>query len=139
MISTTAFPFGASDDFDFGAKAVRFLLQRGDWPTAFLTMSDEAGVATVHELKSHGVEVPRQASVIAFDDSRLCAFVSPPLTVVSIPYERMGREAAAVVHRRLDDNLSEKFGQNTTVGGDLIVRESTGAAPANPPQKSCPD
>jgi len=120
---------GAADDFEFASLAVQAVTNRKQPPTAFLTMSDEAGVATLHELQARGIAVPTNASVITFDDSRLCAYVNPPLTVVSVPYERIGYDAAAIVHRRLEENVSQNLNPTLTVGGDLILRGSTGPAP----------
>lgn len=129
VVSSKDSGVGALDDFEFASQAVRTLTQRAVPPTAFLTMSDEAGVAALHELRARGWDVPGRASVISFDESRLCSFVSPPLTVVSVPYERLGREAAAIVHRRLDENISRHVGNPLLVSGDLIVRGSTGPVP----------
>jgi DNA-binding LacI/PurR family transcriptional regulator len=114
------------DDFDFAAHGVRTLLQLPERPTAFLTMSDEAGLAALHELGVCGLNVPRDASVMSFDDSRLCAFSSPPLSVVCVPYERMGYDAAALARRRLDENLPSGARLLPTVSGSLIIRGSTG-------------
>jgi DNA-binding LacI/PurR family transcriptional regulator len=117
------------DDFDFAAHGVRTLLQLPERPTAFLTMSDEAGLASLHELGVCGLAVPRDASVMSFDDSRLCAFSSPPLSVVCVPYERMGYDAAALARRRLDENLQAGARLLSTVSGSLIIRGSTGRPP----------
>ena len=120
---------GAGDDFEFASLAIQMLMVRKEPPTAFLTMSDEAGVATLHELHARGIAVPASASVVTFDDSRLCAYVNPPLTVVSVPYERIGYDAAAIVFRRLEENVSQNINPTLVVGGDLILRGSTGPAP----------
>ena len=115
-----------ADDFDFAAHGVRTLVQQPERPTAFLTMSDEAGLAALHELGVCGLAVPRDASVMSFDDSRLCAFTSPPLSVVCVPYERMGYDAAALARRRLDENWQASSRVLPTVSGSLIIRGSTG-------------
>jgi len=117
------------DDFDFAASAVRTLLDQKPSPTAFLTMSDEAGLATLHELAAYGLEVPKAASVLSFDDSRLCAFANPALSAVSVPYERIGYDAAAMAHRRLEKNTRATTRTGPAVAGSLVIRGSTGRAP----------
>jgi DNA-binding LacI/PurR family transcriptional regulator len=115
----------AIDGFEFGMRGVRALLARQPAPTAFLTMSDEVAVAALHALIAAGLQVPRDISLISFDDSRFCAFSNPPLTVVSVNHERIGYEAAAIVHRRLEENLSENPHPPLVIAGDLIMRNST--------------
>lgn len=119
------------DDFDFAATAVRALLEQKPRPTAFLTMSDEAGLAALHELAACGLHVPKDASVLSFDDSRLCAFSNPALSAVSVPYERIGYDAAALARRRLDENSRLSVRSLPPVAGSLVIRESTGRAPSN--------
>lgn len=118
-----------ADGFDFAVQGVRALLGRPRPPTAFLTMSDEAGLAALHELSACGMKVPGQVSVISFDDSRFCMFSNPPLTVLSLPYEKIGTEAASIVHRRLEENASVNPHLPIIVSGDLVVRGSSGPAP----------
>ncbi len=131
VITTDDYGMGGVDAFEFAAQAIRTLLAHSIPPTAFLTMNDEAGVAALHELKTLGREAPIGASVISFDESRICGFVNPPLTVVNVPYERIGRQAASVVHHRLDGNISHNESIPMLVTGELIVRGSTGPAPAD--------
>lgn len=115
-----------ADDFDFAATAIRALVERKPRPTAFLTMSDEAGFAALHELAACGLRVPRDVSVLSFDDSRLCAFSNPPLSAISIPYERIGYDAAAMAHRRLEENSRTPNRSLPPVAGSLVIRGSTG-------------
>jgi len=117
------------DAFDFAARAVHALLGRPQAPTAFLTMSDEEGVATIHQLTSRGLRVPEDISVLSFDDSRFCAYSNPALTVISLPYETIGEEAASIVHQRIQENSGDHLRPRTVRGGELLVRDSTGPAP----------
>lgn len=117
------------DAFDFAAQGVHFLFSQKHPPTAIITMSDEEGVAVLRQLAAKGVRVPEDVSVVAFDDSRFCAFSNPPLTVISLPYENMGEEAASIVHRRIEGDSGSHLHPTTIRGGELLVRESTGPAP----------
>lgn len=117
------------DDFDFAATAIRALIEHTPRPTAFLTMSDEAGFAALHELAACGWRVPQDASVLSFDDSRICAFSNPALSAISVPYERIGYDAAAMAHRRLEENSRATNRNVPAVAGSLVIRGSTGRAP----------
>jgi LacI family repressor for deo operon, udp, cdd, tsx, nupC, and nupG len=119
-----------ADGFDFAVQGVRSLLAMPKPPTAFLTMSDEAGLAVLHELSARGLKVHEQVSVISFDDSRYCLFSNPPLTVISVPYRKIGMEAASIVHRQLEGKGRQKPHLPNIVSGDLVIRRSSGPAPA---------
>ena len=118
------------DAFDFAAQGVRALMGHQKPPTAFLTMSDEEAIATLRQLSAANLRVPGAVSVLSFDDSRFCAFANPPLTVISLPYEIIGNEAASVVHRRIEGDSGDHLQPTMVRGGELFVRESTGPAPA---------
>ncbi len=116
----------AQDDFEFARVATRQLIGRSPRPTAILAMSAEQGVSVIHTAGELGLAVPRDLSVLCFDDSRLCAFTNPPLTVASVSYQKIGYAAARLVHRRID-RIGEEGGQ--ILSGELVIRESTGAPP----------
>jgi len=114
------------DDFEFGRQATRQLLATPQPPTAILAMSAEQGVSVIHAAHELGRAVPRDLSVLCFDDSRLCAFTTPPLTVASVSYHKIGYTAARLVHRRIE-KIADDGGQ--VISGELVVRESTAAPP----------
>ena len=116
----------AQDDFEFARVATRQLINRSPRPTAVLAMSAEQGVSVIHTASDLGLAVPRDLSVLCFDDSRLCAFTNPPLTVASVSYQKIGYAAARIVHRRIE-KIGEEGGQ--VLSGELVIRESTSAPP----------
>ncbi len=118
------------DPFDFAARAVHALLGRPQAPTAFMPMSDEEGIATIHQLTMRGLRIPENISVLSFDDSRFCAYSNPALTVISLPYETIGEEAVSIVHQRIQENSGDHLQPRTVRGGELLVRDSTGPAPS---------
>lgn len=120
------------DDFKFGAACTEELLQRSNPPTAILTMSDESAVGTLQTLHRHNIAVPRDMSLVCFDDTRLAEFTSPSLTVVNIPNDKIGFEAASLVHRRITNKeFSIERDSYLDMGGDLLLRESSASAPSS--------
>jgi LacI family transcriptional regulator len=120
----------ATDNFDFGATATETLLRQPNRPTAILSMSDEAAIGAMRTLQQASLSIPRDMSLICFDDSKLAAFITPSLTVVNVPNVDIGFKAASIVHRRIahkdfriKENLSSSF------NGGLLLRESCGPAP----------
>ena len=71
-------------------------------------------------------QVPRDLSVIGFDDIRFARYLDPPLTTVSQPTALIGHE----VVRLLLDILAGRTDvtRNVTLPHELVVRASTAAA-----------
>ena len=111
-----------------GAQATRSLLARRPAPTAIIYDNDVmavAGVSVAHEM---GVAIPRQLSVVAWDDSPLCQLTHPQLSAVSRDIATYGAHAAEGLLRLVDGEEVKSFEDATPVLGP---RGST-APPAKP-------
>jgi LacI family transcriptional regulator len=71
-----------------------------------------------------GLEIPRDLSVVGFDDSAICSKVWPPLTSVLLPIREMGRIAATKL--LIEGGLRERI-DHPEVSPTLVVRQSTAA------------
>jgi len=81
-----------------GYDAMRRLLALPDPPTAVFVAGDEMAVGALHAAADAGVQVPRDLSVVGFDDIEVAALVRPALTTVA--QDRLGLAAAAVENLR---------------------------------------
>lgn len=70
-------------------------------PTAFFADNDIIALACMRALAEHGWQVPRDVSIIGFDDMPLASMASPQLTTVHVPKEELGEEAVDRLHARL--------------------------------------
>ncbi|WP_147275994.1 LacI family DNA-binding transcriptional regulator [Pelagibacterium lacus] len=88
------------------AAAERFLTLE-ERPTAVFCANDEAAMGFIAQLHHHGIAVPRDLSVMGFDDIALADTYVPALTTVHQPREEMGREAMGllldIIEKRLAD------------------------------------
>jgi DNA-binding LacI/PurR family transcriptional regulator len=80
-----------------GQAATSRLLSRGVSFSALFAHSDLLALGAVRELRAHGLAVPRDVSVVGFDDVDVAAFVDPPLTTVRQPMHDVGALAASLV------------------------------------------
>jgi DNA-binding LacI/PurR family transcriptional regulator len=104
--------------YDLGHK----LLERGD-VTAVFVANDQMALGLLRCLNEHGRSVPRDVSVIGFDDIPEAEFFSPPLTTVRQDFAEMGRRGVALL---LDEIGSpQRSGKRVTVPASLIERSST--------------
>jgi LacI family transcriptional regulator len=80
--------------FESGVIAGAKLLDRSDRPTAIFASNDEMSAGVMHSARSLGIDLPRQLSIIGFDDSPTASHLWPPLTTVRWPIYAMGQLAA---------------------------------------------
>ncbi|HUO15358.1 MAG TPA: substrate-binding domain-containing protein, partial [Verrucomicrobiae bacterium] len=111
-----------------GYPFVKQLLARKIPFTALFAYNDIAAIGAIRALQEEGLRVPQDVSVMGFDDIPGAAFHMPSLTTVRQPLGRMGEVAAQSLLERIEDN--SEFPAEIAVEPELVVRESTGPAPA---------
>ncbi len=62
-------------------------------PTALICLNDRIAMGAYRALSRHRLEIPRDVSVISFDDSDLAGWLDPGLTSVALPHFELGRRA----------------------------------------------
>ncbi|MBM3716247.1 MAG: LacI family transcriptional regulator [Actinobacteria bacterium] len=88
---------------DFGAGALSHLLSADEQPTAVFAASDTIALGILAGAASYGLRIPADLSVVGFDDVPAAGYVSPRLTTVRTPAEKMAATAVSMVIERLDD------------------------------------
>ena len=116
-------------DFGFasGAAAARTLLDLPERPTAIIASSDQMSLATLEVAQERGLDVPRDLSLISFDNSPIVRFVNPALTAIDQPIAQTTARAVELLISARRDPAPER---PVVVAGELIVRDSTGPAPS---------
>ncbi len=97
-------------------------------PTAVLAMSDAMAIGVLHAAEELGLRIPRDLSVVGFDDIDLARYTSPPLTTIRQPVRRKGEEAVRLLLAQLDSQASAAPEQ-VVLPTRLIVRGTTAPAP----------
>jgi LacI family transcriptional regulator len=107
-----------------GEVATKKIIASGKPFTALFAFNDLAAIGAIRALRLAGLSVPREVSVIGFDDIPSAEFQNPPLTTVRQPLEKMGEIAAAALLSRITEN-AKKLPNVIYVDPELIVRETT--------------
>ncbi|MEF2975975.1 LacI family DNA-binding transcriptional regulator [Subtercola sp. YIM 133946] len=105
---------------DFGYHAGRELLRVRDF-TAIFSSNDQMALGLIHAIRDAGLDVPRDVSIVGFDDIPEAAHFWPPLTTVRQDFPELGRRAIALLLGDIADQVSTP----TDLVPDLIVRAST--------------
>ena len=106
----------------------RILLAGRDLPTALFCVNDIVAYGCASALQEAGLSIPKDVSIIGFDDLPSNAYMSPPLCSVKVSKHRIGQCAMQLLALRLADpgRDSEKI----LVGGELVIRGSARALQA---------
>ena len=124
-----------SDDVEAYSAALD-LLSRDDRPTAVLCFSDVIASGVLRAADELGLDVPRDLSVVGFDDSPLARRVRPQLTTVRQDVVEKGKVSAAELKRVMETHRagSKPRAKHHVLPTELVVRDST-AQPAGRARK----
>lgn len=102
----------------------------GPAPTAFLCSSTLLAIGVMRAAGEAGLEIGKDISIIAHDDvlpHLRSEHFSTPLTVTRAPIREAGLALADMIYKRIDGAEPQSLQHIAPV--DLVVRNSTGAAP----------
>lgn len=92
-------------------------------PTAFVCNCDETAFAAIRDLKSRGLSVPRDISVVGYDNYLISEISDPPITTIQVDSEEMAKEALNALFERVEKPAAPK--RTRILTGRLVVKEST--------------
>lgn len=99
-------------------------------PTAIFVSNDYYAVGVYDAARSLGLEIGRDLSVVGFADVPLASLLFPKLTTVKQDAIQIGRNAAELLLDRIEGRVEVLQPRTARVGCELVVRSSTGPAPA---------
>jgi DNA-binding LacI/PurR family transcriptional regulator len=120
-----------------GHHAMKRILESGTLPTAVLGSNDLTAIGAMGAIHESGLDIPGDISVVGFDDIELSGYTLPALTTLHVPR----RELASTAFRALfqgRETATSKGGRKRkhVITTKLVVRGSTGPAPANRKRRS---
>jgi len=93
-------------------------------PTAIFAGSDMQAYGVYQAARELGLSIPRDLSVVGFDDVDMCRWLSPQLTTVHQPLEEMSREATRILLAMAYQDVRPPR-PKVELATSLVVREST--------------
>ena len=112
-----------------GYRHTQELLENTRDFTAMFCFNDISAIGAIRAIRDAGLRIPADISVVGFDDIITAAYCEPPLTTVKQPLREMGSRAAQILLARIAES-DEEFPPEIVMEPELIVRDSTGPAPA---------
>jgi LacI family transcriptional regulator len=96
-----------------------------EWPTAIFAANNLLAELAWRVLRQRRLAIPRDVSLVAFDDVPWMEMVQPALSAVRQPTFEMGRRAGLLLLRRLQDPSAGRTVE--VLQPELVVRGSTSA------------
>ncbi|MDB1123538.1 LacI family DNA-binding transcriptional regulator [Vibrio algarum] len=104
-----------------GASAMNKLLNRDCSFSAVFAANDHMAFGAFEEMKKANLLVPKDVSLVGFDNILFARYLTPGLTTVDFPIERMSTEAVQLILQKL---IKKKTEVDFKLSPSLVVRES---------------
>jgi DNA-binding LacI/PurR family transcriptional regulator len=100
---------------------VKNKIMQHELPQVFFVSGDEKAIAVYHSIYAHGLTIPRDVSVIGFDNIPISQYYYPSLTTVAQDFVKLAKEMFVII-----DKLVHNRGDVASVEVDpwLIIRDS---------------
>ena len=119
---------GAEPGPKAGYEATQSLLMKKRPFSAIFVFNDVSATGAILALRETGLRVPKDVSVVGFDDVLIAAVSHPPLTTVHQPLRAMGQAAASTLLKLIRNEIPHPHPSSIMVYPRLVVRKSTGPA-----------
>jgi DNA-binding LacI/PurR family transcriptional regulator len=114
--------WSARAGFDLGRR-----LSRDPAVTAIFVANDQMALGVLRAMHEAGRNIPREVSVVGFDDVPEAPYFTPPLTTVRQDFNEMGSRCVRLLLRTME--TGDPLPSDSSVHPELIVRASTTVPP----------
>ncbi|MEM5009963.1 LacI family DNA-binding transcriptional regulator [Niallia taxi] len=111
-----------SYDMESGYHAMEQLLALNNPPSAVFCSNDDMAIGAINAIFANGLHVPKDISIVGFDNSAFSQYVMPKLTTVQRPIEQISQKGAKKLLELIND--SNETGESVFVKTELIIRDS---------------
>lgn len=113
--------FRNATNFNDGRHVFQKVERMSERPDAIFTGSDEVATGIISESRNSSIHVPNDLSVIGFDDQQIADVITPGLTTIRQPIQKMGEQTMRhMIH--ILTNQTSLIGHTELLKTELIVR-----------------
>ncbi|MEA1897495.1 MAG: LacI family DNA-binding transcriptional regulator [Bacteroidota bacterium] len=99
--------WGTDFSIENGYNTAKKLLVQASPPTAIFTLGNQIAIGAMRAIKENGLKIPKDISIISFDDQAYFDLTSPPLTTIRQPIDLIGQEAVRILFDLIDGKKTE--------------------------------
>ncbi len=111
--------------FRSGVELAQAMLSAPSRPTALVCANDDMAVGALFSAHRIGLQIPKDVSIVGFDDTPISEIIWPPLTTIHHPIKTIGYTAAKLLVERMKGGIGEP--RTEIIPHRLVVRDT--AAP----------
>lgn len=104
---------------------IEYILSSPNRPTGIFCYNDEIAYLVSTIARELNIKIPEELSIVGFDDSYLSVVMQPNLTSIKHPKELMGKDAANLIIKLINNNNHYDTSDSILYEPQLIVRKST--------------
>ena len=119
-----------------GMRALGELMRLRTPPSAVVCSNDMTAIGVVREAYDLGIRIPEHLSVVGFDDIRLSAFITPPLTTVRMSQTDLARIAFQALMSDVAEEAENPARKEYSLSTSLILRRSTALMGPHSPRQN---
>lgn len=108
-----------------GISAMEKLAKLSELPTAVMCSNDMTAIGVLHALDKTTHHVPREISVVGFDDIHLAQFMLPPLTTVRMSCRDLASAAVEALRAGVEQEHPRATQKEWNIPTHLVVRQSS--------------
>ena len=112
-----------------GMKAMSALAALPNRPTSVICSNDLTAIGVMRQAFELSLDVPRDLSVVGFDDIRMAQFLIPPLTTVQTSVAEVAEAAFAALLESVERERTRSSRKPAVIKTNLVLRHSTALAP----------
>ena len=105
-----------------GYSLMKKALKLKEFPSAFFIASDPMAIGAYKAVQEEGYNIPRDISIVGFDDIPTAQYLSPSLTTVKVYTDFMGETALNVLMERVRDERT--LSKKVVLPVNLVIRDS---------------
>jgi LacI family transcriptional regulator len=109
-----------------GESAFQRMLALPSRPTAVICSNDMTAMGVMRKSYAEGIVIPRDLSVIGFDNIRISQYMLPPLTTIEMSQAEIARMAFRALFEDVNQKVPDPKGTEYVLMTSLVLRESTG-------------
>ena len=114
--------FCKSNRGESGYETFKEFWEAGNRPDGVITANGQIALGVMRYLYENNIRVPEDVSIVAYEDSSLCGYATPGLTVVNIRKEALGEQAAKCLLQRMQN--PEKKVEHIVIEPYMVERQS---------------
>ncbi|MGP4039687.1 LacI family DNA-binding transcriptional regulator [Gracilibacillus sp. D59] len=108
-----------------GKKCLEEILKKKERPSAIFACNDLIAIGVIQGAREHDIDIPRDLSIVGFDNTILATTTVPSLTTVAQPINEMGKKVVDVIVSNI--NNEEPNSERILFKPKLMVRDTSGA------------